>query len=364
MTDAIDPRRRSSTADLHPTNATSNQGVAAAQQRSPDAALEHVRAFEIDHALLASLMRAGTIERSLDATRDAYSGPYRVGGQAVVAQPQFRMSGGYEGSHGIVIQRSSANETAADQSSPEAFMKSLTPKGQELVHLLARAGIRNPGSVMLGYGAPAELVKATQALIDAGKLPKLAAPATTADCIRKMQWDWGVGVDCVDWCMHSLTRATGRTFDSLGLKAGTDPFGDDAKNIAPAHFQSVDVRTANAGDIVKLYDPTSPPGHRVIVRDHLVLGGASDPTRGDLAKWGGDSAKSFLQGAGPFHVYKVDSSWGAEDGKNFGGYRRDTWVLDDNSKQWMSFDPHTNAILVSRSGPAGELLAGTYRVKP
>jgi len=214
---------------------------------------------------------------------------------------------------------------------------------------------------MLGYPSPRQLVRATQALIDAGKLPSLPPPATTADCIRKMQWDWGIGIDCVDWCMNGLSHGTGLSVEGMGLSRGTDPFGT-AGTTTPRGFVRVAAAAARAGDVVTLFDPTDPPGHRVVVRDRSVVG-ASDPKARELVtKWGA-TADAFFRGSGPFHVMHVDSSWGAEDGRAFGGYRRDAWVFDEGSKSWMSYSPHTGdvGVHVSQAGPAGEVLEGVYR---
>src|SRR5205085_7894765 len=81
----------------------------------------------------------------LDALRDRFCGPYEVDGQSVTARPMFRMNGG-------------ANEANA------------TAHAGELHRIAARAGV-NIEMVCLGTGKPEDLVKITQALIDAGKLP-------------------------------------------------------------------------------------------------------------------------------------------------------------------------------------------------
>jgi len=304
----------------------------------------------------ASSSGVTSVAERLDAVRDAFSGPYRVAGQSVVAPPQFRMKGGF--------QDSTFFAPAPNQSSTEAFVRSMTPRGREVFRILTRAGVASAGAVMLGYGKPAALVKATQALIDAGKLPRLPSPATLSDCVRKMQWENGIGVDCVDYSMNALAAVRGTTVEALGLVRGSDPFGRDG-NVKPEHFSRQPATGLRPGDIVTLKDPDpNEVGHRVIVRDHHVVTGPSDPARGAVVAQWGATASAFFAGTGPFHVVHVDSSWGAEaDGKPFGGYRSDTWVLDEGSKRWMSFSPHTGerGVLVSADGPAGEIFAGAYR---
>lgn len=310
----------------------------------------------VDYARVSRAMGAGAaVARNLDAVRDAYSGPYHVAGQTVYAPPQFRMSGG-------INHRRFFNVDEPNQHDAAAFQRCLTPQGKAVYGILARGGVANPGGVMLGYGSPAALVKATQALCAAGKLLSLPPPATLSDCIRKMQWDNGIGVDCVDFCMSALAGVKGRSVDSLGLQRGTDPFGPDGRT-APPHFTRVDARAVHPGDIVTLKDPDPKEvGHRVIVRDAALVSG-NDPKCAAIAQRWGSTAARFFQSAGSFRIYTVDSSWGAEDGKAFGGYRSDTWVRNETTGTWMSFSPHTadRGVLVSSAGPAGEIFAGAYR---
>lgn len=333
-----------------------------------DSLVAHVNVPTIDYGHVAHVMtaspetlRAERVGAALDKTRDASSGPYRVDGQMVIARPQFRISGGsYERSHGT-FKVNAAGTDFAIAPQGKHFMDALTAKGHQLVNILARAGERNPGAAMLGYPSPEQLVRATQALIDAGKLPTLPPPATTADCIRKMQWDWGIGIDCVDWSMNALANVTGRSVPGMGLQSGSDPFQNNGDHTPPG-FSRVDALHVRPGDIVTLKDPDPKEvGHRVIVRDKYALD--ANDKRTLVAQWG-DTAEKFLRGPGPFHVFKVDSSWGAEDGKSFGGYRCDTWVYNEGSKLWMSYSPHASdglGVLVSADGPAGENFVGAFR---
>jgi hypothetical protein len=364
---SIDDVRRRSAADTQQADVPKQN----ATRPNVDALVADVKLPTLDYGYIAHVMtaspetlRAERVGAALDETRDASSGPYRVNGQSVIAQPQFRISGGaHERSHGTFQVNAKGDDFAIDPQ--KHFMDALTAKGHQLMTILARAGEANPGAAMLGYPTPHQLVRATQALIDAGKLPTLPPPATTADCIRKMQWDWGIGIDCVDWCMNGLGGITGRSVESMSsLQHGTDPFGWRG-NVTPPGFSRADALHARPGDIVTLQDPDPKEvGHRVIVRDKHVLDANDKHTL--VANWGG-TAEKFLRGAGPFHVFKVDSSWGAEDGKAFGGYRCDTWVYDEGSKLWMSYSPHASdgpGVLVSGDGPAGENFVSAYRWSP
>jgi hypothetical protein len=360
---SIDDVRRRTAADTQQIDtskpAVSTLDVDAMLPRVVSPTLDYAR---VAHVMTASaeVLRAERVGEALDKTHDASSGPYRVSGQSVIARPQFRMSGGYESSHGTFVVNAHGDFVIHPQ---KDFMGALTDKGRELTTILARAGESNPGAVMLGYPRPPQLVRATQALIDAGKLRSLPPPATTADCIRKMQWDWGIGIDCVDWCMNAFHEVTGKSAESVGLSHGTDPFGQRGDTNPPG-FARVDALHARAGDVITLADPNpNDVGHRVIVRDKHVLD--ANDRRSLVASWG-DRAERFLRGSGPFHVLKVDSSWGAEDGKSFGGYRCDTWVYDAGSKLWMSYSPHASerGVLVSAHGPAGENFVSAYRWSP
>lgn len=248
----------------------------------------------------------------LDALRDRFSGPYVVDGASVTARPMFRMNKG-------------ANERSA-----KAHEK-------ELDAIAARAGV-NVVMVKLGQGSPRDLVKITQALIDAGKLPP--PPGDIATRIRRMQWEWGIGVDCAGYTYQAVVVASGAPAHALGLKPlGYEDFrhmGDPAKR-----FAKVDPTLARPGDVMTL-DPLPPEtvGHNVIVRSHT--------TNGTL------------------HVFEVDSSWGAgADGADYGGFRRDTWTYDDATKVWTWTNNHVSPPVTETSldGPAGERFHGCYRPK-
>jgi hypothetical protein len=351
MTDPVNARNH-----LPPDPFASDNTVHVAPVTSASRALLPPDPFEprstphIDYASLGKTMASfSTIPAKLDAARDAYSGPYQIVGQTVWAAPQFRMNG-------AANQRVIFSVETPSQHDPASFQKCLTARGKEVYGILVKAGVGNPAGVMLGYGSPASLVKATQALYFAGKLPCLPAPATLADAVRQMQWDNGIGVDCVDYTMQALAEVKGKSVTGLGLTPGIDPFAPHGSH-CPPQFTRTSALSAKPGDIMALDEPGS-VGHRVIVRDHTL---ASAETKRALTQAWGSTAGAFFESSGPFHVYAVDSSWGAGNGQPYGGYRKDTWVFDAGSKVWLSFSHHENRTLVSIDGPAGESLAGTYR---
>ena len=118
---------------------------------------------------MADAARDRSVRAKLDGVREAFSGPYVVNGERVAARPMFRM---------------------------------LRPKGaarEEAVRAGARAAGVKAWPAIVGHGTPKQLVKITQALIDAGRLPP--GPGDVATRIRLMQWDHGIGIDCGGYAM-------------------------------------------------------------------------------------------------------------------------------------------------------------------
>ncbi len=248
-------------------------------------------------------------EARLDELRDDFSGPYTVEGSTITARPMFRMNGG-------------ANEASA------------RTHASELRRIAARIGV-SPEMIRLGQGNPRDLVRVTQALIDQGHLPP--PPGALDARIRRMQWTWGIGVDCAGYTYKAVVAASGASPRALGLRAlGMESFRSLDRNAA---FVKIAPSSARPGDVITL-DPLPPEtvGHNVIVRSHTTNG-----TR---------------------HVIEVDSSWGAgADGADYGGFRRDTWIFDASTRLWTWTDPHVSPPVARSSllGPAGERFHGCYR---
>lgn len=274
-------------------------------------------------------------ERRLDALRDAYAGPYLVDGQRIAAPSMFRMNGG------------------ANQASMERHAK-------ELDAIAARVHVSG-FKARMGIASPEEVVKVTQALIEAGKLPSGAGDVATR--IRAMQWEWGIGVDCANYTRNALLAATGANSKQLNIgEAGFEAFRGLDRNKAFSKVSPADVR---AGDIVTL-DPKPPEvwGHNVIVRSREVVTPALIER---FAGPYGEEARRFLNGAGPIHVIHVDSSWGAgATGASYGGVRRDTWFFDQSTSRWGYLDHQASppAFRTSEDGPAdSDRFHGAYRAR-
>lgn len=289
------------------------------------------RAGALDPAFLANVA-SSTARAKLDAFRDRCAGPFLVDGQEVRARPMFRMNTGY------------------NQASANAHAGELRAIGAR-----ARLAAGDVALARIGRASPEQLVRVTQALIDAGKLPP--PPGATETRIRRMQWTWGIGMDCAGYTAHAAIAVHGRAAAALRNDM-TDPFSAMAHGRLP--FRKVAVDDVRPGDVIHLDAATrGDVGHIVIVADRHL---ATDGERGALAASSPEAA-AFVAAAGPLHVLAVDSSWGAGDGEDYGGYRRDTWLYDEGTKQWASFDRETHALVASPTGPCGERFAGAFRPK-
>lgn len=345
MTDIDPARRRTFDESITTPSAPGPRGSStppAPPRRAASAALERLPTAAEDAALAAFVQNVtarsadphAAAKAKLDALRDSFSGPYVVDGQAVRARPMFRMNG-----------------TGFNQ----ARMLARRP---ELQAIAARAGVgQHVFACQTGRAAPEQLVKVTQALIDAGKLPP--PPGALDRRIREMQWAWGIGVDCAGYTARAAVAVHGAKARPL-LGDMTDRFAEMTRD--RARFERVPMGAVRPGDVIHLDPPRrGEVGHNVIVHAHAV---ADDARRAELSTRGG-AAATFLAGAGPFHVLDVDSSWGADDGRDYGGFRRDTWIFDEGSRRWGYFDPRTTpaTFLVSERGPADEPFAGAFRPK-
>jgi hypothetical protein len=272
--------------------------------------------------------RDAAMQAKLDAVRDAFSGPYVVAGQQIRAQPMFRMT-----THAV------SREMAAAVDS-----------------LGARAGVRAPIASRFGQPTPQDLVKITQALIDAGRLPPGTGDLATR--IRRMQWDHGIGVDCAGYAKQALIACSARAPKTY--PAGSESFRD-LDTTRASSFARVPIEKIRPGDLVTL-DSTEVGGwgHNVVVYSHVNADAACRAKLGERS----EAVRDFLASPGPHHVLEVDSSWGAgTEGAECGGYRRDTWLYDASTKTWGSFEPGISppSFVSSELGPADDKLHGAYR---
>jgi len=281
------------------------------------------------------------IRQRLDGFRDRFAGPYSVAGETVSARPMFRMN-----------VPGALNATMAKARAPE------------LHRICARAGVgRDVGPAMVGRPSPEQLVRVTQALLDAGKLPDADDDHRTVESrIRLMQWQWGIGVDCAGYTQQAAADAhgaAGRVFEGNLMGDIFTGMGRDRR------FTKVDVSSIRPGDVIHLDPPSAGGvGHNVIVYSHVVLDAAD---RAQLTRTQGNpDLQQFFAGRGPFRAIEVDSSWGAADGQDYGGFRRDSWIVDESSGTWATWTAgkeEERRLAVHRLGPQEEIFAGAYRPK-
>ena len=230
----------------------------------------------------------------------------------------------------------------------------------ELRRIAKRAGINENDLFAFKMGQPtsiASLKKMTPALIAAGKLP--TTPSDPAKAIKTMQWKYGLGLDCAAYSKAALVAAHGARFHFLG--PGMEGFRDlDTKR--SDQFARVKLANARPGDLFTL-DPGKGEtyGHNVVVYDNKVV---DDAKRAELVAKLGPNVAPFLDAEGTKRVLVVDSSWGAGvNGSLKGGYRRDTWIYNEKTKEWASFTPGTSPlrVVISADGPSGDRYKGVYR---
>ena len=280
----------------------------------------------------------------LDKVLERFSGPYKVNGAGdkVFARPMFRMNG-----------EKSLNKETADAHKYE-LRKICTKYG------VSQQAMEN---ACVGRPTPEQLVKVTQALIDAGKL-KLESGATTEERIRNMQNTWGIGMDCAGYVREAAIAVHGDSAQVLvGGKRGENRYGAIDRLLQTRAFKKIDIsdiRSIRTGDIIHL--EVGQIGHNAIVQNHEVL---TPSMRAKLsARYPNDpKLANFLNGEGPIHVLSVDSSWGISWGVEHGGFRRDTWIYDESAekKKWGYFTPDGGIFVTGNDGPIGEKFTGAFR---
>lgn len=319
-------------------NARNVRRAAPPRLAAPDDA--HARAV-VAFARAIPVPARTAMQTRLDAFRASASGPYHAEGQTVRAPAQFRMVNGHNQA------RSDAHRTTPD---PQDNLFSVLDRA----HLKAwRAAASS------GRGTPTDVVKVTQALIDAGKLTP--GPQPLDERIRNMQWEWGVGLDCAGYAQQALLAAhPGASPSTLGLK---ERWNENLSSLGHnSAFTKVGPAASRPGDIVTLENPGD-VGHIGIVSSRVAV---DAPRARALARQMGSGVASFLAGTGPFHELVIDSSWGAgPTGGWYGGVRQETWLYDEGSGRWACWRPQLETSVSFRlevsEGPCGEKLQGFYR---
>ena len=203
-----------------------------------------------------------------------------------------------------------------------------------------------------GRPKPYQIRMITQALIDSGALADLRIVEPTLfdeQLIRKLQRNFGVGIDCAGYVQLAFIYAyTGTDADTPGIrtklglkvKRGDENLG----SLSARHFKNLGVLDARTGDLLILNaraGDTDHSGHTVIIVDHVINGN--------------------------IHSFVTDASWGTDMyGENAGGIGRRILFFNTSTNEWWDKNPvdgsdaHRNTI-----GPyAGHSIRGIYRPLP
>ena len=288
----------------------------------------------------------------LDSFREAMTGTYRTSdGKELRVSAPFQMTTPYDNQIDFMKEKHPDHE--AQQRAAERRSQ-LTPEACNRVRS--------------GRGTPEEIHALTQALLD-GQPP---GAITTPSGLRELMFEYRVGVDCAGYVQQAYLRATGQTRAQAGFRAFVN---EDLSNLAHRGFQRVSsVSDVRPGDIVALESHDGGVGHRTIVYDQRVLGATG--MRALLAS--GERAQVGFALGGPVRVLEVDSSWGcgylvhvpARSGRpatdklygdpEQGGVQRETWLYNESTQQWASWDPRSGAFSTSDT-PYNHRLDGFFR---
>ena len=296
-----------------------------------------------ESALAAAVPRPGSripseaaLSSRLNAFMKASAGPYAVRGGEVVVTPQFRMEGG--------------------------IGKKNLPGIEKAVGPAAWRQIANDAAwATTGKGSPEAIRKTTQALIDSPEFRKYSHldPETA---VRKLQWDFGIGVDCSGYVHQAFLFARG----SGNGSAASERFGlgkveqSGLQNLPGPLFRRVEPGQVRAGDVLVLVNGDDGTGHKVIVHGRNTAPPGTELHARAVERLGGGRDTKI-------HIITVDSSWGAGHGDDphRGGVKRAEWVYDETTKKWGTLHRLPNGGLLvhpsSKAGPYDHDLQGAFR---
>jgi hypothetical protein len=277
----------------------------------------------------APKVSAATLRTRIDDYFDLVNTEYMLtDGTKVKARSQFR----YAKSGGI------------DQAKTR-FAKTLGPSFEK----------KHPGAIhyaVYGRPKPAQIAAITQALIDAGQfdaLRKKYRTLTDRQLIRRMQREFGIGIDCAGYVQLAFIYAfTGSDDDpkktrlNLGLqeRRGNERLSD----LPSSHFKKLaSVTDAETGDL-------------------LVL----RPRDGDIDRAWHTVMIVERTSSGTEHTFVGDASWGTDlYGENAGGIGRRQLVHDTATGEWWDIHPLTGAEAHRNTvGPYAEHhLHGVFRAR-
>jgi len=340
----------------HPVQAsTGHEPQATRTRRAPDGATGVARTPGSTRLVARHLSRTTSvapsapnptqIQKRLETYFGQMSGPYTVNGKSVEVPAGFRMrdgmnqvdTGPYPHDHDVKVYRKRIEKALG----ADAYRKVAA----------------DVGMVVIGKGTAKQVQRVTQALIDSPAFkPYAKLPAETA--IRRMAWDYGVGMDCSGY-VHSAflySRGSGdRAASAARYDLGT-PDNSGLQHPLAHGFRKVPPAQARPGDYIKLSHGADGTGHKLIVMANDVL---DDPVRAEVSSSLGSKPGARV------HIITVASSWGAGGDPDNGGVMQKMWAYDESSGRWADVVKLSSGHLFvgpsSTTGPYEHQLDGVFR---
>jgi hypothetical protein len=211
--------------------------------------------------------------------------------------------------------------------------------------------------VQQGRGTAEQVHRLTDALLRAGKLPQQPSDMPAGLRVRKMMFEYGIGIDCAGYVQQASAAARGVPLEKAGFRPIVN---EDLSRLESQGYRRVRMEDAHPGDVVVLGPPKyEDVGHRVIVAE------VRPPTETEQAAIDKavKSAESRPQ-TGSVKVYIVDSSWGDNGDPTAGGVKRELWFCMHQEKRdiWLQ-ESGANAVMQTPRGPYDHPLLGVYRPK-
>lgn len=337
------------------------------------------------------------IQTRLDEARERFRGHYGVivngVSQEVNAFPAYRIS---------TSKNPSSEQARAKLDAALPPLRSPPASSEEMSE---RAAVRAQlGMVVTGKAPPEQIQRVTRALIEVGALAPFFTHAAGNDtrqvspeeAIRRMQKQYGIGVDCSGFCFWATREVQGlggksarkgelglesslnENFDNVAARAQLDRKNGTSNSPVvavtagavigtsgtPEHDQlNADLAKVRPGDLVvcastnKAGKPVI--GHKVIVYDTRSV------EAGSTIRCPDGSVLSLLVSTakephGPYRVLTVDSSWGG----NSGGPDRKLLIYDEATGKWhrtvQSKDESGNSV-TALSSPKDQPYPGGFR---
>jgi hypothetical protein len=251
------------------------------------------------------------LQMRLDAFRERATPVLSAEGKLVAVRIPFRMT----------VDPRVVDDPAYRDSRWAAQERIVRAKEPELKDAAHAAGLSDDDVRRLheGRATPEQVARVTQAIIDAGHLPRRSPEAPNLEMrIRKMMHDHGVGLDCAGYTQQAYLASRGLARGATGLDPNIEK--ENLANLSGKGFARVSLADARAGDILVLGSPKrGEAGHTLLVNDHRD---ATPEEEADLRKQPGF-------GSGRITAYVLDSSYGSDARFDVGGVMQQIWWRDE-----------------------------------